>query len=74
MDLLWDVVRERGMTVICTLHQLDVALEYGERFLGMKAGTIEIDAARSKVNKDFLNTLYQGQAQADIEPHPSAIL
>jgi phosphonate transport system ATP-binding protein len=74
MDLLWDVVRERGMTVICTLHQLDVALEYGERFLGMKAGTIEIDAARSKVNKDFLNTLYQGQAQVDIEPHPSAIL
>jgi len=65
MDLLWDVVRERGLTVICTLHQLDIALEYGERFLGMKAGKIEIDAKRSEVDKDRLNTLYQGQVRVD---------
>lgn len=73
MDLLWDVVRERGLTVICTLHQLDVALEYGQRFLGMKAGTIEIDATRSRVDKDLLNTLYQGQVRVDNEPQPSTI-
>lgn len=65
MDLLWDVVRERGMTVICTLHQLDVALEYGERFLGMKAGTIHIDAKRDAVDKSLLTTLYQGQVRVD---------
>lgn len=65
MDLLWDVVRERGLTVICTLHQLDVALEYGERFLGMKAGKIEIDAQRSDVDKDRLNTLYQCEVRVD---------
>lgn len=73
MDLLWDVVRERGLTVICTLHQLDVALEYGQRFLGMKAGTIEIDATRSRVDKDLLNTLYQGQVRVDNEPQTSTI-
>lgn len=65
MDLLWDVVKERGLTVICTLHQLDVALEYGERFLGMKAGKIEIDARREAVDKDRLNTLYQGDVRVD---------
>ncbi|TVP53410.1 MAG: phosphonate ABC transporter ATP-binding protein [Halomonadaceae bacterium] len=65
MELLWDVVRERGLTVICTLHQLDIALEYGDRFLGMKAGMIEIDAPRKEVSKDLLNTLYQGQVRVD---------
>ncbi|MCH8499457.1 MAG: phosphonate ABC transporter ATP-binding protein [Marinobacter sp.] len=65
MELLWDVVRERGLTVICTLHQLDVALEYGERFIGMKAGHIEIDAPRQAVDKALLHGLYQGQVRVD---------
>lgn len=65
MELLWEVVREHGLTVICTLHQLDIALQYGDRFLGMKAGQIEIDVCRNNVNKDVLETLYHGQVRVD---------
>ncbi len=62
MELLWEVVRERGLTVICTLHQLDVALRYGDRFLGMQAGRIAIDAPRGAVDRQTLETLYAGAA------------
>jgi len=43
MDLLWDVGREQQFTVICTLHQLDIALSYGERLVGLKAGEKVLD-------------------------------
>lgn len=65
MELLWDVVKEQGLTVICTLHQLDIALQYGERFIGMKAGQVVLDAPKSSVNKEALEPLYHGQVRVD---------
>ncbi|MBK1735717.1 ABC transporter [Halorhodospira abdelmalekii] len=65
MELLWEVVRERGMTVLCTLHQLDIALEYGDHILGMKAGTIQVDAPARELTADQLQSLYQGAVRVD---------
>lgn len=65
MELLWEVVTERGLTVVCTLHQLDIALQYGERFIGMKAGQVAIDVRRGQVTKEELETLYHGQVRVD---------
>ena len=70
MELLWDVVQEQGLTVICTLHQLDIALQYGERFIGMKAGQVAIDARKGEVSKDELETLYHGQVRVDAPETP----
>ncbi|MFP3490134.1 ABC transporter, partial [Staphylococcus sp. SIMBA_130] len=38
MDLLVGVAMENKMTLICTLHQLDLAVSYGSRFVGLKNG------------------------------------
>lgn len=65
MKLLWDVVEERGMTVLCTLHQLDVAMDFGERILGMKAGRIQIDEATANLRRAELDALYQGNVRVD---------
>ncbi|SFB78241.1 phosphonate transport system ATP-binding protein [Marinospirillum celere] len=65
MELLWDVVQEQGLTVICTLHQLDIALQYGERFIGMKAGQVDIDARKGAITKAELEGLYRGQVRVD---------
>ena len=45
LDLLWRIVREEGLSMLCTLHQLDLAREYADRIIGLKAGQVEIDAA-----------------------------
>lgn len=76
MELLWDVVQEQGLTVICTLHQLDIALHYGERFIGMKAGRVEIDARKGETSKEELETLYHGQVRVDAPEtsQPSSVL
>jgi phosphonate transport system ATP-binding protein len=58
MDLLWDIVRERGITVICTLHQLTYAVEYADRFIGLRNGRLVIDATSQSVGQEQLQQLY----------------
>ncbi len=65
MDLLLEIVRERGMTVLCSLHQLELASEYGDRVVGMKAGRIELDAPRATVDRRAMSDLYQGVVRVD---------
>jgi len=71
MALLLDVVREHGMTVLCSLHQLELARAYGDRLLGMKAGRIELDALHDDVDRDEMSRLYHGAVRATGAPPPS---
>lgn len=68
LDLLWRIVREEGLTMLCTLHHLELAQEYADRILGMKAGRIEIDAATPDTDADQLNNLYAGMTRVDAQP------
>jgi phosphonate transport system ATP-binding protein len=65
LDLLWRIVREEGLTMLCTLHHLELAQEYADRILGMKAGRIEIDAAIADTDSAQLNALYAGMTRVD---------
>lgn len=73
MDLLWEVTRERGLTVVCTLHHLDVALQYGDRFIGMYQGKVQIDAKRGDISKAELETLYAGEQQQEQDDDLNAV-
>jgi phosphonate transport system ATP-binding protein len=65
MDLLLEVVSERCLTVLCTLHQLELAQQYGDRIVGMKAGTVVLDSPRSTVSLNAMRELYQGETRVD---------
>ncbi|WP_286902657.1 phosphonate ABC transporter ATP-binding protein [Vreelandella sedimenti] len=65
MDLLLDVVSERRLTVLCTLHQLELAQQYGDRIIGMKAGQIVLDTPRQQVALATMQQLYQGDVRVD---------
>lgn len=65
MDLLWEVVREHNMTVFCTLHQLELAQNYADRIVGMKAGQIVFDSNHASADKETLSQLYQGDTRVD---------
>ncbi len=60
MDLLWSIVREQGLTVICTLHQLELAKEYGDRIIGLREGKIHMDTTVKSLEEQDLTLLYQG--------------
>ena len=71
MDLLLDVVAERQLTVLCTLHQLELAQQYGDRILGMKAGQIVLDSPRQLVALTTMQQLYQGDVRVDQRSAPA---
>lgn len=33
LDLLWQIVREEGLSMLCSLHQLNLAQEYADRVI-----------------------------------------
>jgi phosphonate transport system ATP-binding protein len=41
MALLRDIARERGIAILCSLHQPDLAARYGDRLLRLAAGRLE---------------------------------
>ncbi|WP_240503504.1 ATP-binding cassette domain-containing protein [Natranaerobius trueperi] len=67
MDLLCEVVRERDLTVICVLHQMDVAMDYGERIIGLKNGELVLDNDVKNISTERLQSLYEDGSQKDTE-------
>lgn len=74
MDLLLDVVAERQLTVLCTLHQLELAQQYGDRIVGMKAGQIVLDSPRQQVALATMQQLYQGDVRVDQTSAPATAI
>jgi len=60
MSLLRDIGSEFGITVICNLHQVDLALNYSDRIVGLSGGRIVLDAPTSDVDEAYIRTIYQG--------------
>ncbi|WP_211242323.1 phosphonate ABC transporter ATP-binding protein [Paracoccus gahaiensis] len=65
LELLFRIVSEEGLTVLCTLHQLDLAAEFGQRIIGMKAGRIVVDGAAGDLPRADLDDLYHGAVRVD---------
>jgi phosphonate transport system ATP-binding protein len=62
MDLLYSIVRERGLTMVCNLHQLDLATTYADRIIGLSSGQVALDEPVTQVSADALGWLYQSNA------------
>lgn len=58
MNLLWEVGQEQHYTIICTLHQLDIALDVGGRIVALKEGLKVMDAPTVGLTTSDLDWLY----------------
>jgi phosphonate transport system ATP-binding protein len=50
--------RERGVTLVGTLHQVDTALAHFPRIIGLRDGALAFDLPASQVTRAHLNALY----------------
>ncbi len=50
--------KEMNITVIINIHHVDLALQYANRVVGIRAGKIVYDGPVSDVNKDVLRQIY----------------
>ncbi len=58
MEILRELNRSDGLTVIVTLHQVDYALRYCERVVALKAGKVVYDGPPSGLDKPRLIDIY----------------
>jgi len=59
LDLISRIAREDGMTVICSLHQVELALGRSDRIIGMRAGSIVLDTPTAAVDTQRVMDLYR---------------
>jgi len=62
MTLLWNIRHEIGLTVICNLHQVDLALKYSDRIIGLSGGRVVLDASTKEVDEAYIRKIYDGHS------------
>ena len=62
MDTLAGINRTLGITVLVNLHQVDVALRYAGRIIGVNQGRVVYDGPPAGVTRDHIATIYGAEA------------
>ena len=62
LQYLRDATRELGITVLCNLHQVDYAREFGDRVVGLAHGRLVYDGDACNMTEADLQRIYPGQA------------
>jgi phosphonate transport system ATP-binding protein len=60
MRLIKDIGKEEQLTVLCSLHQVDLALAWGDRVVGLRAGRVLMDRPVAGLTRDEVMALYAG--------------
>jgi phosphonate transport system ATP-binding protein len=63
MDILADINRRDGTTVLVSLHQVEFALRYCPRVIALKFGAIVFDGPTREVTPALLNTIYGAESE-----------
>lgn len=58
LELLRRVARDRGIAVICSLHQPELACRYADRIIGLRDGRVRLNAPAQGFDGDSLMDLY----------------
>jgi phosphonate transport system ATP-binding protein len=54
------ICKEEGIAVICNLHQVDYAVEFGERIVGLSGGKVVFDDTPDHLTAEVVHQIYPG--------------
>lgn len=72
VDLLVQEARARGVTLVASLHAVDLALDRFDRVIGLRAGRVQFDLPAAAVDAARLQALYATEASTTTLPAPMA--
>ena len=67
MDDFRHINREMKITVIINIHHVDLALDYADRVIGIRAGKVVYDGPASQVDDKVLSSIYNGEEYGKME-------
>ncbi|GAA1083891.1 phosphonate ABC transporter ATP-binding protein [Nocardiopsis exhalans] len=65
MELIREVAAEEKLTVLCSLHQVDLALSWGDRIVGLRTGQVVMDSPVTELDRDEAMAIYARVGSAD---------
>ncbi|TCP53616.1 phosphonate transport system ATP-binding protein [Tamaricihabitans halophyticus] len=66
MRLIREISVEQGLTVLCSLHQLDLALSWGDRIIGLRSGEVVLDAPSVGLSRESAMEVYTQPAMRSV--------
>jgi phosphonate transport system ATP-binding protein len=60
LSYLKKICKDSNIAVLCNLHQIDYALEFGERIIGLAGGEKVFDGRPEDVTQDVIHRIYPG--------------
>ncbi|GLU88509.1 MULTISPECIES: phosphonate ABC transporter ATP-binding protein [Agromyces] len=67
MALIREIAMDAGLTVVCSLHQVDLALAWGDRIVGLRGGRLVLDTPTEGLGKAEVMEIYGRVATATAE-------
>jgi len=64
MTYFRETAKERDLTTLASLHQVNIAREFGERFIGLRDGEVMFVGSRSELTPSILEEIY-GEIQTE---------
>ncbi len=63
MDYLKNIAKDMGITIIVSLHQVDVAIKYSDRIIGVNKGTILFDGKPGELTSERISEIYNSDSE-----------
>jgi phosphonate transport system ATP-binding protein len=70
LEVLTRTAAERGATLVCSLHQVERALEAFPRIIGLRDGEVAFDLPSTQVSREILTALYAQHEHELFGPAP----
>ena len=64
MALIREIAADNGLTVVCSLHQVDRAMNWGDRIVGLRHGEVVLDTPTQGLSREQVMEIY-GQVATD---------
>ncbi len=65
MEMLWNIKEQDGITLIVSLHNIELATRYAERIVGIKEGAIVFDKSATLFTAADVERIYGAAARSE---------
>ncbi|MDO5498215.1 MAG: phosphonate ABC transporter ATP-binding protein [Propionibacteriaceae bacterium] len=71
IELIGRISREENLTVLCSLHQVHLALDFSDHIVGLQQGRVVLDRATSTIAREDALNIYSAMADPDAAKAPA---
>jgi len=66
LELIASLAREENMTVLCSLHQVELAKGWSDRIIGLRSGQVVLDAMSQAISMETVMALYKNDGKDEL--------